>query len=331
MSQPRVTIITPCYNGEAFIDKYFASVLAQTYPNLELIFVNDGSVDHTERVALSYKKALAERGIVYKYLYQENGGQAKALNAGMKEMTGEYMVWPDSDDLLTPDSIEKRVRYLELHRDCAMVRSNAYVYDYASGKPLRRISNRENRFKTDIFLDLILEETFCCCGCYMLRVDALRTIYPDFHIYESPAGQNWQILIPMAGKYPCGYIDEDLYLVMQRPDSHSRQVRSLEQTLTRYDDLRKILEESIALSGRQDLNYEEIVDTKYLKIFLLTYLQFNSFEGAERCYAGLKRKGEVDGYEVSQFLKKVHPIKYECQRVIGRMKRITQKMITKKV
>ena len=67
---PLVTIITPCYNGEAFLDKYFASILAQTYDRLELIFVNDGSTDRTEEIALSYRQALEDRGIVFKYLYQ---------------------------------------------------------------------------------------------------------------------------------------------------------------------------------------------------------------------------------------------------------------------
>ena len=80
MDKPLVSIITPCYNGETFLHRYFESILAQTYPNLELIFVNDGSTDKTEEIAMSYQKKLCEKGIRYIYLEQENAGQAAALN-----------------------------------------------------------------------------------------------------------------------------------------------------------------------------------------------------------------------------------------------------------
>lgn len=69
---PLVSIITPCFNGEAFIDRYFQSVLSQTYPNIELVFVNDGSTDQTETIALSYSSKLAAKGIIFKYLSQDN-------------------------------------------------------------------------------------------------------------------------------------------------------------------------------------------------------------------------------------------------------------------
>lgn len=60
--KPLVSIITPCYNGEQYIDAYFQSILAQTYTRLELIFVNDGSTDKTEEVALSYREQLEQKG-----------------------------------------------------------------------------------------------------------------------------------------------------------------------------------------------------------------------------------------------------------------------------
>ena len=98
MTKPLVSIITPCYNGEAFLKRYFESILNQTYPNLELIFINDGSTYRTEEIALSYRERLEKRGITYIYEKQENAGQAAALNRGLKLFTGEYLTWPDSDD-----------------------------------------------------------------------------------------------------------------------------------------------------------------------------------------------------------------------------------------
>ena len=202
--RPLVSIVTPCYNGEEYVNRYFESILNQTYKHLELIFVNDGSTDCTEEIALSYKEALEKQGIRFVYLYQPNGRQAKAVNTGLKEITGDYLIWPDSDDLLTPDSVEKRVAFLEANPEFAWVRSDATAIDYDTGKVLYNFARESDKCNKDIFLDLILDHTYCCCCCYMIRVDALRRIYPNLQIYEGSQGQNWQILIPMAGAHICG-------------------------------------------------------------------------------------------------------------------------------
>ena len=109
MKQPLVSIITPCYNGEPYLDQYFDSILKQTYQHLELIFVDDGSTDRTSEIAENYREKLEYRGIRYILLKQENRGQASALNHGLKYFTGEYLTWPDSDDVMTPECIEEKV------------------------------------------------------------------------------------------------------------------------------------------------------------------------------------------------------------------------------
>ncbi len=325
MSNSLVTIITPCYNGERFIHQYFQSILAQTYGNLELIFVNDGSTDRTEEIALSYREALEARGIVYKYLYQPNGGQAKAMNTGFQEMTGEFLVWPDSDDLLAPDSIEKRVKFLQKNPEFAMVRSNGDYRKHDTGQIISRMSEDESRFNTDIFMDLILEKTYCCCGCYMLRTAALREIYPDLRIYQSSAGQNWQILIPMAGRHPCGFIDEDLYHVIYWPDSHSRQKRTLQQEVDRRMELKKILLDGITRSQRRDWDYEEIVRIKYEKLLFRVYLQYGDLENGKKCYKAITEAEAVTKEERRLYIEHFCPIRYRlylagnlCKRAIGK-------------
>lgn len=320
-----VTIITPCYSGERFIHQYFQSILAQTYGNLELIFVNDGSTDRTEEIALSYREALEARGIVYKYLYQPNGGQAKAMNTGFQEMTGEFLVWPDSDDLLAPDSIEKRVKFLLENPEVAMVRSNGDYRKHDTGQVISRMSEEENRFNTDIFMDLILEKTYCCCGCYMLRTAALREIYPDLRIYESSAGQNWQILIPMAGRHLCGFIDEDLYHVIYWPDSHSRQKRTLQQEIDRRMELKKVLLDGISHSQRRDRNYEEIVRIKYERLLFLVYLHYGDLGNAKKCYRTAAKASAMTQHEKLLYMKNFCPLRYRLYLVVDLCKRAARK------
>ena len=87
---PLVSIISPCYNGEKYLLPFLKSLLEQDYAPIELIFVNDGSTDGTEQIVLSYKERLSEKGIELQYIYQENAGQAAAINCGLKVFSGEY-------------------------------------------------------------------------------------------------------------------------------------------------------------------------------------------------------------------------------------------------
>lgn len=330
---PLVTIITPCYNGEEFLNKYFDSILAQTYDHLELIFVNDGSADRTEEIALSYRFALEERGIIYKYIYQNNGGQAKAMNTGFREMSGKYLVWPDSDDWLEPDSIEKRVDFLETHPEFDFVRSSGDFFNFDSGERMGSVNYYGDASGVDIFLDLIQENTYCACGCYMIKTAMLRSIYPDLTIYETNVGQNWQILIPIAGRGKCGYIDEEQYHVAVRSKSHSRSERTLDEEVARRMELKKVLLLGIEKSGRTDRDYIKIVDLKYQRILLRIYLNAKENELAKKCYHVLKEASDVTPEDYRLYLQKLHPVRYRfyCLKNLGiRAYRKMKRMLLKK-
>lgn len=102
---PLVSIVIPVYNGSNYMSQAIDSALAQTYPHIEVIVVNDGSTDggETERIALSY-------GDRIRYIRKENGGVSSALNVGIQAMKGEYLSWLSHDDVYTPDKVEKQVR-----------------------------------------------------------------------------------------------------------------------------------------------------------------------------------------------------------------------------
>ena len=109
---PLVSIVMPVYNGSNYIRESLGSVLAQTYKNIEIIIVNDGSKDNTEEIVKSYKD---ER---IRYFKKENGGVATALNLAIKKSKGEYISWLSHDDVYYPDKIEKQINALkELNKD----------------------------------------------------------------------------------------------------------------------------------------------------------------------------------------------------------------------
>ena len=107
MYYPKISIVIPAYNASNYLAEAIDSALAQTYQNIEIIVVNDGSKDDgaTERIALSY-------GDKIRYIYKENGGSSSALNVGIANMTGEWFSWLSHDDLYLPDKLGTQVAYL---------------------------------------------------------------------------------------------------------------------------------------------------------------------------------------------------------------------------
>ncbi|MDD4547058.1 MAG: glycosyltransferase family A protein, partial [Oscillospiraceae bacterium] len=97
MINPLVSIVIPVYNGSNYLAEAVDSALAQTYKNIEIVVVNDGSNDEgaTEKVAKSY-------GDKIRYFSKENGGVSSALNLGIENMKGDYFSWLSHDDLYKP-------------------------------------------------------------------------------------------------------------------------------------------------------------------------------------------------------------------------------------
>jgi len=104
MLYPKISIIIPFYNC-AYVDQSIRSALNQTYPNVEVILVDDGSVKYREKI-MPYRSRI-------KYIRKENGGTATALNRGIAEATGEYIAWLSSDDLFKPEKLSKQMAFMQ--------------------------------------------------------------------------------------------------------------------------------------------------------------------------------------------------------------------------
>lgn len=101
---PLISIIIPCYNAENYIGTVITSLLQQTYPTWEAIFINDGSTDNTNTILKSYENRY---GSHIKIFYQNNQGAAKARAYGITKASGDYIIFLDVDDTLTYDALEK--------------------------------------------------------------------------------------------------------------------------------------------------------------------------------------------------------------------------------
>jgi glycosyltransferase involved in cell wall biosynthesis len=271
----KVSIITPCYNGGRFLDRYFDALCKQTYDNVELIFVNDArSSDNSEKICLSWKSRVEKRGYEFRYILQKKfKGVAGAINEGLPYVTGEFFIWPDCDDPFMPASIEKRVDFLTLHPDYALVRSG-YVSVNENNPEI--IIGGDSDYSADgknedIFDDLVFDKTFPMPGSYMVRSSVFFERIPKGEIYwENEGGQNWQILLPCTYKNKTGFIDEPLYTYYYHPDSHSNRIEgdeysSLNRRMFRYREiLFHVINDFDLLSDEERTDYLRRIEIKYM-------------------------------------------------------------------
>jgi cellulose synthase/poly-beta-1,6-N-acetylglucosamine synthase-like glycosyltransferase len=211
-SLPLASVIMPVRNGEAFIDEALRSLLAQTYPNLEIIVVDDGSTDRT------YALAEAHAPRVRCIRHASGSGSASApRNTGLRHCAGEYICFLDADDILLPDRIENRVKFLSSHPEAGLVFGD-YRNFWTSGQA------EQSHFQTCSRLQMILggrqsivltseeatailaQENFGISGTFMIRRAVLEgepgfeptlRACEDFHFYYR-----------VARRWPVGIINE---------------------------------------------------------------------------------------------------------------------------
>lgn len=114
------SIVVPVYNVEKFLDKCIESLINQTYKNIEILLVNDGSTDKSLSICKSYEKK--DKRI--KVINKKNGGLSDARNVGISNAKGEYIMLVDSDDYIELDSCEKLLKYCKKGAD--IIAGNAY-------------------------------------------------------------------------------------------------------------------------------------------------------------------------------------------------------------
>ena len=219
----RVTVLIPCYNAENYIKRCIDSVLAQTWRDIELILVNDGSTDNTDSIIESYRYDIEKRLSRFVYIKQENQGVGAAMNVALKYFTGEYLAPFDCDDYMMPKSLEIRASWLSCHLDTAVVQNNGYYvtednYNDVSQKFCAIQSIQENIPLFDWIID---GKTYNWAGSYMVRASKWLALFPAREIYPSRNGQNLQILLPVAYMNKCDYIPDCLMKYIRHSGSLS--------------------------------------------------------------------------------------------------------------
>ena len=213
MPVARITVIIPTYNCERYIGETVESVLAQTYPIHEVIVVDDGSTDATERVLASY-------GSRIRYIRQANAGPPVARNTGLERATGDLIALLDSDDLWTPTKIERQVEYLCRHPDCALVYTDMKTFDDTGIiEESVKVSRNLTLPSGHIFPQVFAETLFQTSAVLMRKscVDAVGGFDATLRM-----GDDYELFLRLAHQFELGYVDEPLVLYRQHATQGTR-------------------------------------------------------------------------------------------------------------
>lgn len=246
--EPLVSIISPCYNVEKYLPRFLDSVLAQSYPSIELILIDDCSTDQTYTIAESYRQSFSERGFGFRLIRcDENRGAAAAINRGLPLMEGSCLMWADADDILMAENVSEKVRYLQNNPDQDFVLCQmASVYEHDLDTPVkiwkREISGDHDPLVEDL---LLARNVVYGPGTVLARRSAFEKAIPDKVIYESRQGQNYQLILPLAHCCKCGYLDQILVKYVIHSDSHSNLYRSYEEKIRRQNEFIILIRETL--------------------------------------------------------------------------------------
>ena len=197
---PLFSILLPTYNRAAILPEAIKSVFAQTISDWELIIIDDGSADNTQEVV---KPWLADKRV--SLVYRENGGCQAARNTGAMHAVGDWLAFADSDDLWTPDKLEKQLVFLGAHPGTVLL-SCAYDLSFPDGRLLRIPPETQEERP---FLPALLKQNFIGSPTILIRRESyltlggLRTDYP--------ALDDWELSLRcLRNGLSMGFVDEVL-------------------------------------------------------------------------------------------------------------------------
>lgn len=298
MIKDLVNILTPAYNGEKLITRLLDSVLLQDYPYISMIVINDGSTDRTQNIVEQYIPRFTEKGFQLKLFNQPNGGQANAINNGLKHVDGEFLVWPDSDDwYASPSAISKLVEALKSYDDEVAVAYCAYNRVLEDGMKLIRTDypcltpNPSNIFEDAVRggAHFWLEP-----GGWMIKTKFLDEFIPNREIYQSRlTGQNTQILWPYLFYKKCISVEEPLFSYLIRKNSHSRAFfKDLDVKIKQQEEIYATFIAVLhSIKGLDRKTAEKLLITrrKYLLTQKFQYLQLaGRWDEMHKCYNQIK-------------------------------------------
>lgn len=192
----KVSVIIPTYNRADLLPEAIDSVLAQTWKEIEIIVVDDGSTDRTEETVRRYDDRV-------RYFYKENGGPSSARNFGVSKAHGDLIAFLDSDDMWEPNKLDIQMNFLHSHPEVELISCGSYVL----GKRRRRKSPVKGNLSGDLFLTLYQRSFINTSSVVLIRHCFLQVGQFDETIQTA---EDYDLWLRVARRFPMAYLDQPL-------------------------------------------------------------------------------------------------------------------------
>lgn len=230
---PDVSVIIPTFNCAHFLPQTIDSVMSQTFHDLEILVVDDGSTDDTRAVVEACNTSI-------RYIYQKNQGPSAARNTGIRESRGKYLAFLDSDDLWLPGKLEKQTRVMENLPSTGLVYSDLYYFDSETGSSLGTYPNH-HLFASGKILARLFLDNFIQMSTQLVR----REVFREVGLFDESlwSCEDWDMWLRVSGRFDVGFVDEPLSMHRLHLGNRSKQVRDrdtlvvLQKTLDRNPGL----------------------------------------------------------------------------------------------
>lgn len=243
---PKVSVIIAAYNAEKDIDKSIDSVLSQNVQDYELIVINDGSTDETEKVVLEYKDKLGDK---LRYYYKENSGVADTRNFGIDKAQGEYILFIDADDYIDKDLLLKQQEQMDKHIDVikfkmTKIDTNGNIIEKIQG-PVFDVTNGENAFNELFYQDVLIDQ-LCI---YLWRREYI--VSNNYRFVKGAYHEDFG-LIPMMLVNANTVVSTDVYgyyyvqsknSIMRNTD-HDKTIKKMQDSFMYYDKMLETIEKA---------------------------------------------------------------------------------------
>lgn len=206
MSNPLVSVVIPTYNRAHLVCDALNSVLRQTYRPLEILLVDDGSTDQTNQVAATWwDDAMEEELVTFHFIEQENQGGNVARNTGIKNATGEYIAFLDSDDEWHPLKIEKQISVFE-NASVGAVYCGLQHIDLLRKKVIE--PTKRQYPSGNLLSQMLIRDVTAATSTYIVK----REVFDNVGFFDETlqARQDWDLWIRIALEYHIGVVPEVL-------------------------------------------------------------------------------------------------------------------------
>jgi len=269
----KCSVIIPTYNRGDLIIKAIESVFSQNIKDIEIIVIDDGSLDNTNKKLIPFFDKIIYISI------KHTGLPAKVRNAGIRIAKGDYIAFLDSDDIWLPNKLERQIDIFNKNPNIALVCSNAYVFSDVKEFTHKKIYLHENSIKLGFLLDDLLEDNFIitssCIVNYKLLGDLI--FFPEEISFRGI--EDYYLWLKIATKFPLYY--DPTPLILYRDTSNS--IRSEISKINYYTNLKCLyldIRENILLQNNKFDSSLSIIKKKIENIEyqrLLLYLLMKNY------------------------------------------------------